>query len=170
MKTKYVLSFALLFAVATVSAFSQEQEANEEPAWAETLKDNIPRIVRWDNFSLFEAGLVQLDGTRLSRKESTALLESAPGNRDLLAQVRRDRIVSGVLMSIASAALITGVSLAIADVPYARDIVYPSTILAWAAGYGASISVMYTGHSRYLRAVDNYNLYVLGIPVAGPRN
>jgi len=167
MKTKLGYIVLLLFVAVPVSLLSQEHGMMEEHgdidlelAHKATWPPNL--LIHADN-TIIVSSFQFLDGTRMSMRETSNLIRTVPANQTLMRQIRRGTTASLIAFGLLFAATVTlSVSTEI-DLPNA-NIVRPIG-LGVVAGSGLTLAYL-TGirTKRYLRAVDNYNLYVLGIP------
>jgi hypothetical protein len=99
------------------------------------------------------------DGTALKTSEVRTLAQIVPENKTLLRQEKTWRIITYSLE-------VLGVGLVISS--FAVDDRNLSIGLAWGA-VGVCIPMAYTGaaaHNRLQHAVNNYNLYIMGIPIS----
>jgi len=168
MRNKFVYTAAILFAVAAFPALAQEEEAIDAPFMATAFPPNL--LLQNPGRSSLLTGVQSImlqDGTRLSQRDALAALAATPGNERLVAQVRSGRTWSGILCGDTIAASTTLAVFWAADLPGASDIVLPITLLVNSASLAGIVLINGVTDKRFLMAVDNYNLYVLGIPVAG---
>ena len=153
-------------------AFEPEGGTAAEAFMPETFPPNL--ILQDTSRGDFLAGVTRnfmlLDGTRLPRRDALALLTTVPGNERLVAHVRAGRIWNLILLGVGLAATTTQLVFALADLPDPHDIVFPLTFSVNLLSLSASAFISQTANRRFLRAVDNYNLHQLRIPLPMSRN
>ncbi|MCL2609381.1 MAG: hypothetical protein FWD94_05705 [Treponema sp.] len=161
-----ILAFILVFLGLALPAFAQESGG---PASVAELRPDL--LLQYTGRSNFwnPNVLMRLDGTGLSYRESLELLRTVPANGDLMRQIKRNRVTSHVFAGFTLAGVATAAVFALTDLP-GRDIGLYSAVFT-VMGFGVTTTfVMQAENRRFLRAVDNHNLYVLEIPVSGLRN
>jgi hypothetical protein len=106
-----------------------------------------------------------LDGTSLSMSELNRIID-IPENRTLLKGIKQGGITAIILNVVTLAATGGIIAYSFADLPHA-DIMKP--VLYGVAGGSViiSIGVGMTVFTKYMPAIDNYNLSILGIKIKG---
>jgi hypothetical protein len=149
----------LLLALATLEA----EEAGGSLEAADAGQTELPRLLIHQN--TFDPLKFQfVDGAIVPPKQLTALL-NIPENGQSLRRAKNYIIATRILNALAyvSAAGIV-IYAGFDDLPYADTMLSVSIC----AGLGSAVAGLFTGQGaavNYLRAVDNYNLYILGIPI-----
>ena len=166
MKIKFGCIVFLLSMVIAIPLFSQEYDVVDVYS-AETLElvpaDTWPPnlLVRGDSrLSIFS--LQFLNGTPVSQREATMLISTVPSNQELMGQIRRGTIASWVLASLIVASAITVLVFDLADLPGA-DIMRHVSLGSVVVLSPPLFFITGTRATRFLRAVENYNLHMLGI-------
>ncbi|MCL2558458.1 MAG: hypothetical protein FWE09_08260 [Treponema sp.] len=114
------------------------------------------------------SGLRLLDGTALSEKDAMALLGTLPENYELVRQVKNGRAWSWSLFGVFGAALITATVFRLSALPSGtNDIGVPIALTVSGVSLISIELISAVTGKRFLKALDNYNLHLLGIPVAG---
>jgi hypothetical protein len=164
MKHFFAISLILLLALVTTEA--EETGLNEPLEVVDTGQTELPQLLIHSN--TFNALKFQfLDGTKVPPGQLTTIL-NIPQNEQLIRKGKNYTLTTRILNAL------TYVS-AIGTVIYAGfDLPYSDTMLSISLGtlLGSTVSGIFTSQGaaiNYLRAVDNYNLYIMGIPIGKAR-
>jgi hypothetical protein len=158
---KHFSSVLLVFLLALAALEAEETKGPMEAASAgETALPQL--LIHQKTFNALKFQFV--DGAIVPPGQLTVLL-NIPGNEQPLHKAKSYTIATRILNTLAliSAAGIV-VYAGFDDLPYADTML--NVFLC--AGMGSTVAGLFTGQGaavNYLRAVDNYNLYILGIPI-----
>ncbi|MCL1836739.1 MAG: hypothetical protein FWG46_04245 [Treponema sp.] len=166
MKNKIGCIICLLFLILYDSIFAQENDEENVQDIITQKSDNLNKLpqnflIQGNNhFNIFFFQFI--DGTPVWRREATMLISNVPANQDLMKQIKRGTIASWVtfgLMIITGGTAITYISCDF----HRSEIVFPILIGSF-VGSGITFTLANgQTNKKYLRAVDNYNLYILGL-------
>jgi hypothetical protein len=104
-----------------------------------------------------------LDGTPLSMSELNRIID-IPENRTLLKGIKQGGITAIILNVVTLGATGGIIAYSFADLPHA-DIMKPVLYSVAAGSVIINIGVGMTVFTKYMRAIDNYNLSILGIKI-----
>ena len=168
MEIKFGSILILFLVMMPIQLFPNEHDAVElqknifyGPAFTDTWP---PNLLIQDNNSLNMFSFQFLDGAPVSRREAIVLISTVPNNHELMRQIRRGTIASLITTGLSIAMSMTALIYIAADLPGASEIA-PSLFGVSLVATGISWAFIETPRNqRLLRAVDNYNLYILDIP------
>jgi hypothetical protein len=153
---RFMLIFGILLAVVT-SLSAQNDDAAIQDA------ETIPKLLVHTDKLFSPLSFKFLDGTPATSSELDRLL-NVPENTILFRQIKPLVVTNRILRGLTLAAVAGVLVYVFADLP-ANDVMLPvlsGTMIA------TTVAGVYTGQAvgtKYLRAVDNYNLYIMGIPI-----
>ncbi|MDR1325116.1 MAG: hypothetical protein LBK00_03670 [Treponema sp.] len=127
-------------------------------------QDPSQLILRIDNvFSFYD--YQSFDGTSLKYKDVTSLVKTIPENQPLLSRITGVRIANWSFAAVLFASAITAWTYSfVPDLPHAETMFNVALLTGMFALLGEMIT--YQWHEDlFQRAVDNYNLSIMGIPV-----
>jgi hypothetical protein len=126
-------------------------------------KDPSQLVLRIDNwFSFYD--YQSFDGTPLKFKDVKSLLKTVPENEPLLSRRTGVVIANWCFAAVAFASSMTAIAYYNSDLPHAETVFPVAALIGSWAFLGEMI--MYQWHEDlFQRAVDNYNLSVMGIPI-----
>jgi hypothetical protein len=166
---KRILATVLLFAIAIISYPSVDafaQDLSDDIFTDVTIQDkkSASKIIANTNyFSL--APFKFLDGTTLSYKKIRPLLANIPENEKLLKEITNTTLLNWISVALFAAS-------SVGFYAYYRDegATYRNTMLPITAFSSATFLITGIISNQALirsrqRAVDNYNLYIMGIPI-----
>jgi hypothetical protein len=106
-----------------------------------------------------------LDGTSLSMSELNRIID-IPENQTLMKGIKQTGITAIILNIVTLAATGGIIAYSFADLPHA-DIMKPVLYSVAGGSVIINIGVGMTVFTKYMRAIDNYNLSILGIKIKG---
>jgi hypothetical protein len=160
---KYIFSVFLIFLLALVTVEAEETGLDRPLETVNAEQIELPRLLIHQN--TFDALKFQFtDGVKVLPGQLTGLL-NIPGNEQLVRKAKNYTIVTRIfnaltLVSAAGVFIYAGFD----DLPYTSAMLTASLCTV----AGSSLTGLFTGQGaavNYLRAVDNYNLYIMGIPL-----
>lgn len=127
-------------------------------------KDSPPLILRIDNvFSFYD--YQSFDGIPLKFKEVKALLNTVPENQALMSKRIGVVIANWTFAALGFASgMAAGTYYFIPDLPHAKTMLGAALITAGLSFFGEIITYQWN-EDLFQRAVDNYNLSIMGIPI-----
>lgn len=113
------------------------------------------------NLSIYET----VDGNKLSMKELCNVISMVPDNKQIMRKEKFWRSAGSTLIGISVAALGMYVSTSLSENQDYNKIVEPASLITFGCSLLGAMVAGNISCSKRLKAVDNFNLYVMGIPI-----
>lgn len=166
MKFNYIFTLLLLFTALSMPISAQQQGAGSQVKTPNLLVQDTSRSDFWANGVL---NLMYLDGTALSFSEALKVLDPVSGNQKLIPQVRLGRIAQWSLLGIMVASISLGEVARRENCSNYDEVIMPLTLTSAGLSLVGIAVLSPIGERKFMRAVDNYNLSIIGLPISGAR-
>ena len=166
MKTGFIFLFLLVSASLYAQGHNTRQDCDTIPI---ELGTDVLHNLLIHTSNIWQFSFQFLDGTAVTTTKLSTLLNIPQNNQVLVKQIWRGQITNNIVQSIMWASLGGLLVYTAVDLP-GTEIATPVFGGTWLISFLASTFIQSTRNMRILQAVDNFNLYLLGIPVTGLRN
>ncbi|MDR0557149.1 MAG: hypothetical protein LBG43_04680 [Treponema sp.] len=127
--------------------------------------ESLPIVVRQNSMMFFPFNYQFLDGTPLIfRDKLRQILGAVPENKKLLRQEKGWRTMAYIFGALCMASTAAHSAYLFSDYPN-RDAIMLVAYFGEVAGFGLTFWAGMTANNKIARAVDNYNLSIMGIPI-----
>jgi hypothetical protein len=166
------IKYAIVFFMLPVCIFAEDIVAENESdeiigtLTPQNVTETIPNILLHQNSIMFFPFNYQLlDGTpKVDSNKLRQILRTAPGNEKLLKQEKGLRIMAYVFGTICMASTAAHLGYLFSDYPD-RNAMMTAFYVGETVGLGLTFFTGMAANNKISRAVDNYNLSIMGIPI-----
>lgn len=167
MNIKYIFIFFILPMCIFAEDIVAENESDKisEALFSLNLTEPLPILIHQDSIMFFPFNYQFLDGTlKVNRNQMRQILCTLPDNEKILKQEKGLRVMSYIFGTICIASTAVHLGYLFSDRPN-RNIMMTAFYVGEVVGLGLTFVTGMAANNKISRAVDNYNLSIMGIPI-----